>query len=335
MKRFISQFSKNHYRVVKTLPKSGGIASLTRISISPALVFEMLEIIYGTYEDLFKNFTMVDDKSTWLRLFETEFGILSVSESRGGTSLGYAGTLTEELKTEAQEFKLALEKASSKYTKVKKDFFKKQIKKNPIVNFTRTFVATEELLKKAQETYSFLEAIVLYASIIDAYLRYSIILSTQLKEKNSNYDRNLVFQYGKEYLSERTIHKMALKEGIISKLIYKKLSILYGYRNRAVHRYFISDFEYLELPSILNRFEIVKSKIFKKLCALEKRQAREGVGMIEKNDLKIDPKTRRMLLSEGITRIDSKRATAVIPKRKYIFPREIGRRKDTMEIEEE
>ena len=332
-KRFASKFPKQ-YEVVKELPPSGG-SSITKVSVDPALVFEMLEVVFGPYEDLYKDFKFVDDKVTWHRYFNTPVGILSVYDWKGGNiSIGGVGEMTAELKQEANEFKEALEKNALVYPKIRKQDLKDEIKTDPLRNFLRTFLATYNLLSKARETGSLLEALVLYASTVDAHLRYGIIFSRQLREKTSNYQADLIFQTKTSYISERDIHKLALEEEFISKKQFEEISRLYEFRNRAVHRYFISDFEYIELPKRLDRFERIRESIANKIIKLEQRQVKKKIGMTTAEDIKVDHRSRRIVASQEHLKIDSNLNVAVVPKRNHMFPREYGPRTDTKEVEE-
>ncbi len=331
-KRFAKRFPK-HYNVVKELPPSGG-SLITKVVVKPALVFEMLEVIFGPYEDLFKDFKWIDDKVTWHRFFDTGKGILTVYDFKGGTSIGSTGEQSPEIKKEAEEFKGALEEAAIIYPKIRALDLKDEIKQDPLRNFLRTFLATYGLLSRAKDAESFLEGLVLYASTIDAHLRYGIILSRQLREKTADYDRNLVFQHGKTYLSERKIHQLALDEKFISKRQFAELSIIYEFRNKAVHRYFISDLEYKELPRYLDRFEKIRDSVAEKIVKLEHRQVKRRIGMIKPADIVTDATSTRNAMAQEHLKIDSDLNVAVVPKRKHMFPREYGPRKDIREVDE-
>ncbi len=331
-KRFARAFPK-HYKVVKELPPSGG-SLVEKVSVKPALIFEILEVVFGPYDDLFKDFKWVDDKVTWHRFFETDHGILCVYDFKGGTSIAGTGEITEALKTEAREFKDALEKASTKYPKIRERDLREELHQDPLRNFLRTFLATNVLLLKAREDGSLLEGLVLYASTIDAHLRYGIILSKQLRDKSPNYEKSMVFQSGKTYISERAIHQKALDEKFISKKQFAELSTLYEFRNKAVHRYFISDLQYKDLPKYLERFERLRSSTLERIVKLEHRQVKKGVGMIKAKDIATDSLSRKVAYSQEHLKIDSSLDIAVVPKRKHVFPREYGPRKDVKEIEE-
>lgn len=322
-------FPKEDFIELKQLSKSGG-ALIVGVQLNPAQVFELLEYIYGPYEDLYAGFTFIDDKSTWTRLFKTKKGLLRVYDFKGNTSIGYSSRLTKPLRLEAEKLKSLLETLWPKYLQRKKKKLKTQFKNDPLHNFMRTFLAIYGLLEKAQKFSSLMEGLVLLATFTDAQLRYGILLFRQIRDSTTGYDQDLIYQQGDKYIPERKIQKVAQKEGLISLREYKEISRLYDLRNRAVHRYFISDFEYAELPKILIRYEKLRFGFGKKLERLEQEQVKKGVGIINEEDLKINK--RRMIIEEKL-KIDSSRPTAIVPKRKYIFEREFGVPKDTEEFE--
>ena len=332
IKKALSSFPKSDFTELKSRGPTGG-AFVARISLAPAAVFELLEAIYGPYEDQMSEYVFIDDKTTWERTFETRKGILRVYDFKGTSSIGYGGQLTKGLGHEGEKFKTLLEGLWPAYLLAKRKQLGAEIKREPLRNFMRTFLATRSLLKRAQESSSFLEALVLLATVTDAQLRYGILLLRQIRNKTAEYERALIHQQGDTYLSERTIQKMALEEGFLSKAQYKEISALYGLRNKAVHRYFISDFEYVELPKILNRYEKLRIKFGEKLSHLEKKQAKEKVGMIRKEDIIIDESFKKKVVAEEKLKLDSRRPTAVVKKRKYLFPREFGTPQDTTEFE--
>src|SRR3972149_1589242 len=105
---FRFNFPKKDYVVLNELRYHGG-SLLMKVFLDPILVFEILEVIYGPYEDIHKKSLFIDDKSSWERVFETPSGILRVYDFKGSTSIGYSAKLTPELQKEGEEFKVALE----------------------------------------------------------------------------------------------------------------------------------------------------------------------------------------------------------------------------------
>lgn len=326
MQKTLQSFPKKSFVELRSLPSFGG-AYITNIDLAPAAVFELLEVIYGPYQDLMSKFVFIDDKTTWERLFKTRAGVLRIYDFKGNTSIGYGSPLNKNLSSQARRLKLLLESLWPRYLSAKKKALKKEIKKSPTNNFLRTFFATHALLAQSREVGSFLEGLVLLASITDAQLRYGTLMLRILQNRTTNSDTDLIYQKNKTYLSERKVQKIALTEGFISLTQCKELSHLYDARNRAVHRYFISDFEYAELPKILGRYEKIREQLGNKLSSLEKKL----VPSLKEKKLDLD--ALRKMITEGKLKIDSKRPSAVLQKRKFLFPREFGAPSDIAEID--
>ena len=320
LRKLISQFPTKEFVSLTEIPDERGGSVITKPTLPSEFVFELLEIIYGEYRDLNQGFLFVDDKSTWERYFRTPNGILTVYDYRGGCSIGHSGQLNEKLKSDAKMLREAIEKNWKTYLSVKPKILKERILEDPLGNFMRTFFAVSVLLKKAKHAGSDIETLVLSASHVDAMLRLGIILKTQLDQSVGGYDPTLVFQYGKIFKTERTIFQDALSIKIIGKAEFSELSKLYDFRNRAVHRYFISDFEYSELKSYLARYDSLIGRLGKKLEKLEQEQVKKGVGMTTAENIGLDEKTVRSILRDRHLKIDSSKYVNVIPKRNVLFP---------------
>jgi hypothetical protein len=89
-----------------------------------------------------------------------------------------------------------------------------------------------------------------------------------------------------------------------------------------VHRYFISDLEYSEIPIYLKRYEKIIEKLGKKLGLLEQEQVQKGVRMTSPEQLELNDKIVKSIIREEHMKIDSKKYVNVIPKRKRLFPEE-------------
>ena len=184
----------------------------------------------------------------------------------------------------------------------------------------RTFGAVAILLDETRKHGGLLEGLVLYALLTDALLRIGIILNRQLIRSDSVIEKKLIFQLGRNnYYSEREIYKIAAKEGVITNTILREASILYEYRNRAVHRYFISDFEYSDLTRILNRYQRICKKLEGIIQRLEQKQMRAGVGMVKNIPSKLDIGHIKEITKAALRKIDSTRSYVDIPQRKVLF----------------
>jgi len=277
-----------------------------------------LEFLFGTYQDLFKDFVWIDNKSAWIRYFKTKNGIIEVHDIRGTCSIGYVDTLTDDLKSDIELFSKSIKQTIPIYRKLKREALNISIKRRPVENFIKTFAAVVALLKQANNTNSLFEGLVLYAALTDALLRHGVLLQRQLLDRSESYDPNLIYQKSpKKFISERQVINLASKEKLISKTLESELSRLYNLRNRAIHRYFISNFEYAELPSILSRYGKAYSVLSNKIAKLEAEQVKTGVGMI-KQQYPHDKEGMKSINRDALTRIDSTIPQVDIPERKQI-----------------
>ena len=197
----------------------------------------------------------------------------------------------------------------------------KENKKSPLVNILRAIGATRILLDKAHTEGSLMEGLVLYASLIDGLLRMALVLKEQIIKKTEEINENLIFQKGKEYISERDIMAMAKKLEIIDEDLFKELSELYDFRNRAVHRFFITHLEYAELPPYLIRYEMVFGRIGEIIYKLENEQIEKEVGMTVSGP-SITEEEKNEVIKNSLKKIDSKARQIKPPPRKFMFPNE-------------
>ena len=147
-------------------------------------------------------------------------------------------------------------------------------------NFVLAFGAARMLIQKANEEGDLLEGLVLYAALSDGFLRIGLVLKRQIVKKNSDIDNVLIAQEknGKFY-TERQIQQMALNERVIVPEMFDELSFLYGKRNDAIHKFFLTDLTYSDLPPILERYEVIYKQLNQLVWNLEDEQIRTGVGM--------------------------------------------------------
>lgn len=312
-------FPIEKFKELKKLPKNAIGSSLERIPLHPKEVFELLEFLYGPYEDLSKDFVFIDAKNTWERFFRTKNGILRVYDHRGLSSIGYSGELTKRLKSDAKLLFRSIERTAKLHKKIKREALRVSIKTNPLGNFMRTFGAALVLLTVAELKESFFEALVLYASLVDALLRIAITLNRQILNGNQKVDVKFIYQgNSKVFVSERKIFEIALSEHIISKSVFTELSRLYDLRNQAIHRYFISNFEYANLVPLLARYRKIYKIIGSKVSELEHKQVKLGVGMTTKEHLELDDEIGKRITEETQLKLDSQKPVVTIPKRKHI-----------------
>lgn len=192
--KLTKSFPVAEFQEIRDSDQFGG-ALITKVNLEPAEAFEFLEVIYGPYNDRTSKFLFIDDKTSWERLFKTKEGVLRIYDFKGSLSIGYNVSCSEALVKDADKFKQLLESYWPKYIQAKRHNLRREIRLNPLANFMRTFFATEDLLNKAYSNQSLLEAVVLYASIIDAQLRYVIILSRQIVNRDSEFDTKNTLLY--------------------------------------------------------------------------------------------------------------------------------------------
>lgn len=151
--------------------------------------------------------------------------------------------------------------------------------------FMASLATTVDLKNRAIQNNSFIEYAILSANSIDALLRLSIILTSQIENKNDDIDTNLLFQSESDKpIMEREIYKQTLSKGIISQAMYDDLEKLYTQRNRVVHRYIITDIRTDEIFDISHNYAILDSKIGDIVNNLEQEQVKQKVGIHKNNN---------------------------------------------------
>lgn len=137
---------------------------------------------------------------------------------------------------------------------------------------------------------SFLESLMLLVSIIDTQLRYLILLTRVNGRKAKKVDPDLppLFQQRNNdiFISERQVIKLAKEEvnfvAIDKTKLFKRIEKLYDFRNRAVHRFAITSFQYSDIKPIVKDYEDVPHVLGDLIERLEQEQAELGVGFIDK-----------------------------------------------------
>ncbi|WP_430813997.1 hypothetical protein [Carboxylicivirga sp. RSCT41] len=197
-------------------------------------------------------------------------------------------TYVYDLETNKQQIELEIAKASEsvKSLLVFNDYSKHKIL--PRIRwekFMLSHAASIDLVNRAYENGSAIELVILLANQIDSVLRQSIILKKQLDEKSDFIDINLIYQKDSDRpIMEKTIYKMALDQGVLTKKTYDDLVELYGIRNKAVHRYIISDLRTDDIFQLSWSYTLIFENLSKNLISLEHRQFNEQIG-IYKGDI--------------------------------------------------
>lgn len=151
---------------------------------------------------------------------------------------------------------------------------------NKLNNFVHAFGAARLLIQKANAEGALLEGLALYAALTDGFLRIGLVLKRQIAKKTMAVDEVLISQeMGGQYYTERQIQRMAHGEGIISQEIFDELSALYDKRNDAIHKFFLTGLQYVDLPPFLERYEVMYKALNRIVYDLETEQIQKGVGM--------------------------------------------------------
>ena len=296
-------------------------------NVSASEVFDLLNAVYGKPNLDIDGITFIDRKTTWTWILETKNGLLACYDFKGHWSIGHrsknAGRLAlavpEDLRKDG-ELLLAAIISGVKKMKETENKTEKEKKKDPLANILRAIGAARMLLGKAHDEGSLLEGTVLYASLIDGMLRMALVLKEQLVKKTSSVNEDLIFQKGNAYSSEREIILMTKDSGIIDDALFEELNDLYDFRNRAIHRFFISHLEYADLPPYLLRYEQVFGKLHDIVYRLESEQIEKGVGMTIARET--TEKEKSEMIKDSLKKVDSSFRPIAPPPRKFLFPDE-------------
>jgi hypothetical protein len=146
--------------------------------------------------------------------------------------------------------------------------------------FMASLAASFDVKDKAIEKESLIEFSVIVANQIDAYLRLSLVMDTQLKEKSNLFETTLLHQGETDPpIMERKIYKQAFDSEIIDEDLFKNLESLYRERNKMVHQYIISEFKTRDLYQIAMDYETLCEKVRLITRDLEERQFTEKIGI--------------------------------------------------------
>lgn len=320
------------------LPKPWGGGGILHIQANPGLAFHFLEFIFDVaYIDIMQEagFRFVDDKTTWEYFAMSENGFLRIYDWKGYTvsvgSFGVSDNGTKEgLERDAEYLKELVEENIGKFSDYRQVYYKNHLDQYPFDNFMDAFVSLTLLFRDAVDefdnTHDYLEALILLVALLDTQLRYSILLTRINVKKSKKVDPDFweLFQQteGGKFITERGIHKLAKNEvnfpGYDKPLFFKRVNELYEIRNRAVHRFAITNFQYNESKIAVEEYQDLVNVLFAIIKDLEYEQVRLGVGFIKLEELELpEHKLRREVIRAVSGKIDSK---ALIPRTKEREP---------------
>lgn len=151
-----------------------------------------------------------------------------------------------------------------------------------VSNFLSGIGAAHNLLVDAIESKkSFVEQVCLSATLIDGFLRLSLVMKQQLDTGKGIVDPILLFQSKrqKKYITEREIYKRARIEKIITKEIEQKLNVLYNKRNIIIHRYLISEIKTKDVFLTSRRYIRLYLVITEKHRIINNKLVEKNIGM--------------------------------------------------------
>lgn len=137
-------------------------------------------------------------------------------------------------------------------------------------NFTHSIAAARELLGRAQESGSLIEALVLYSALVDGLLRMLVAHATGDREGHvTQLDLRHFFHDAQRWRNERQVYRGAAECGVVSEQERRQLDDLYDFRNVVIHRFVISGVTYDELLPRLDAYEAICRRLFAQLEAIE------------------------------------------------------------------
>lgn len=314
------------------LPKPWGGSGILHIDVDPNLAFHFLEFIFDVaYVDIIKEagFNFIDDKTTWEYFVMSEHGFMRIYDWKGYTvsvgSFGELGlTVSDGVKEDAEYFKKLIEENIGRFIEYRQAEYKKHLDEYPFDNFMDAFISLNLLFHDAMEnideTKDYLEALILLVALLDTQLRYVILLTRINVRKTRKIDPDfwILFQQkeGGEYLTERNVFKLAKEEVLFDEydveLFFERINALYDIRNRAVHRFAITNFQYSESKAAVDEYRDLVDILQKIIEKLEHEQVRLGVGFIQKDELTLTAEQLRKEIVRAVGgKIDSK---ALLPR---------------------
>lgn len=319
-KRFI------HVEDYNDLPPGYGGSMLEKIYADPTEVFYFLEFLFDKeYVDLLEQGEIhpIDDKTTWNFFLMSENGFLSIYDWKGySVSVGFIGkdnlsSVSDELKEDAKYITNLIKEKTKHFWDFKKTQSKTRLEQDPLNNFIAAFMSLCYLFnlsvaKNKSDDYGYIESLILLVSLVDTELRYAILLTRINNRKSEWIDEDLreLFrqQDDRNYISERAIFRMAKQELVFrsydKELFFERANKLYDKRNRAVHRYAITSFQYQESKEAVEEYKDLPKIAGDVIEVLEQEQAKLGVGFINAESLR--PKTDKEMKKAMHTILENK-----------------------------
>lgn len=320
------------------LPKPWGGSLIVHIDVNPEIAFHFLEFIFEVaYVDIMQEagFRFIDDKTSWEYFVMSENGFFRVYDWKGYTvSIGSFGLndkgTKEGLEKDAEYLKKLIEENIKKFGEYRKVYYKDRISQYPFDNFMDAFMSLTLLfrdsLAEIENTHDYLEALILLVSLLDTQLRYSILLTRINVRKSKKIDDDFwdLFQQteGGKFIPERGIYSLAEKEVSFPhydiELFIKRINELYDIRNRAVHRFAITNFQYSESKIAVEAYRDLVDILFTMIEELEHEQVELGVGFLKQDDFDLpEHKLRKEMIRAVSGKIDP---NVLIPRTKERVP---------------
>jgi hypothetical protein len=146
--------------------------------------------------------------------------------------------------------------------------------------FMASIASVIDLKNKAVENGSFIEFVALTANHIDALLRLSIVLTSQIENNTSELDVNLFHQQPTDApLLERKIYEIALSKKIITEPLFQKLTMLYRERNKVIHQFIITDIKSIDVMKIADEYQLLQESISELTNLIERKQFDSKIGI--------------------------------------------------------
>lgn len=322
---------------VDQLPKKMGGGMLVKTDFDPELAFHFLEFIFNReYVDIFKKagYTFIDDKTRWAYHLKGPNGYIRVYDWKGysvsiGSMMGI-DSKDSKVSEDAELLNSLIEKGIDKFFDYRKAETKDNLNNYTFDNFMNAFLTLHLLFKDSrkqnEKREGYLESLILLVSLIDTHLRYLILLTRINERKTSVIDTDfpiLFHQDGDEYITERDVLALAKKEVTFKEgtksIFFKRVNRLYDYRNRAIHRYAISNFQYAESRLIVDESEDLKDILLEMVVALEHEQVRLGVGFIKPEELEESSLSEKELQKIIESKIDPSLILREFPDRESMF----------------
>jgi hypothetical protein len=137
-------------------------------------------------------------------------------------------------------------------------------------NFTHSVSAARLLMSRAHENGSLIEGLVLYASIVDAFLRLLIAHATGEREGTVTHLDLRYFRHDETlWMNERKVYEAAHSCGVLSESERRELDELYDFRNVVIHRFIISGITYDQIGPRLDQYEAIFRRLRAQLEDIE------------------------------------------------------------------